>query len=394
MKIAVLKEQGKGETRLAVSPETIKKFTAMGCEVVVQNGAGTAIGVTDDALEAAGAKLLKTPASVIKDAELLLCVKPPKEADKLPKGAILCGILDPHDRGAEGLQPWADQGISSFAMEFMPRITRAQSMDVLSSQSNLAGYRAVIEGAYAYARAFPMLMTAAGTVAPARALVIGAGVAGLQAIATAKRLGAVVSAFDVRAAAKEQVESLGASFIEVEGGEDLETKGGYAKEASDEYKQKQAELITATLKKADIVITTALIPGRPAPLLITHEQIAGMKPGAVIVDMAAERGGNVAATERGKHVTTDNGVHVIGFDDLPARVGADTAQLYAKNLFNFLSPMIDDETGVLTLNWADETVRGTALTHDGAIVHESFGGTPVPDPSATEDTDDKAEADA
>lgn len=387
MKIAVLKEQAKGETRLAVSPETVKKFTALGFEVVVQNGAGEAIGLTDAALEAAGAKLLKTPAAVVKDADILLCVKPPKEADKLGAGAVLCGILDPHDRGADGLKPWAEQGITSFAMEFMPRITRAQSMDVLSSQSNLAGYRAVIEAAYHYTRAYPMLMTAAGTIAPARALIIGAGVAGLQAIATAKRLGAVVSAFDVRSAAKEQVQSLGATFIEVEGGEDLETKGGYAKEASDEYKQKQAELITTTLKKADIVITTALIPGRPAPLLITDAQLAVMKPGAVVVDMAAERGGNVSATKRGEVVRTDNGVTVIGFDDLPARVGADAAQLYAKNLFNFLSPMVAGESGTLTLNWADETVQGTALTHGGAIVHQTFGGTPVAPPAtpATEE---------
>ena len=375
MKIAVPRERRGGEHRVAATPETVRKFKALGADVQVEAGAGAGASIPDALYEAEGAEIVGDFASAISGADWVLKVRGP-EADEvvgLPSGVHLAAILNPFgDR--DGVDALARAGVTGFAMEFMPRITRAQSMDVLSSQANLAGYKAVIDAAAAFGRAFPMMMTAAGTVAPARVFVMGAGVAGLQAIATAKRLGAIVSATDVRPAAKEQVESLGGKFVMVEDEEtaQAETEAGYAKEMSEEYKKKQAALIAETIAKQDIVITTALIPGRPAPVLVTDEMVGSMKPGSIIVDMAVEQGGNVTASAPGETVTTENGVTILGALNLPAALAADTSALYAKNLLNFLTPLIDAESGQTKIDWDDEIVAGTCVTKDGAVVHPAL----------------------
>lgn len=381
MKIAILKERRAGERRVAATPDTVKRFVGLGLEVAVEAGAGLTAAVTDDAYAAAGATVLDDPRSVLSGADIVLKVQRPLQAGEgevdelgaMKSGAVLIGSLAPYD-APDSLKAYAGAGVTAFAMELLPRIKRAQSMDVLSSQSNLAGYRAVIEAAALFGRAMPMMMTAAGTVAPARVMVMGAGVAGLQAIATARRLGAVVSATDVRPATKEQVESLGASFVAVEDDEfrEAETAGGYAKPMSEAYQAKQAALIAETIQKQDIVICTALIPGRPAPVLVTEEMVATMKPGSVIIDLAVERGGNCPLSRSGEVVETANGVRIAGIGDAPSRVPVDSSALYAKNLFNFLSPLVDREAGTLAIDWNDEIIRGTGLTRDGQIVHPAF----------------------
>ena len=374
MKIAIPKERRLQEARVAASPETVKKMVALNCSVVVEKGAGEASSIPDTAYAEAGAKIEKDAAATLKDAKVVLKVQAPdeKELPAIAKGALLVAIMDPY-RATKDLDALAKAGVTGFAMDLMPRITRAQSMDVLSSQSNLAGYKAVLDAAAEFGSAFPMMMTAAGTVPPARVLVMGAGVAGLQAIATARRLGAIVSATDVRPAAKEQVESLGASFVAVEDEEfkAAETSGGYAKEMSAEYKEKQAALIAETIKKQDIVITTALIPGRPAPKLISGYMVASMKPGSVIVDLAVETGGNCELSQAGK-VVIEHGVKIVGHLNVPSRLAADASQLYARNLFNFLQLIVDKDSGELKLDWEDEIIKGTCVTRDGAIVHEGL----------------------
>ncbi len=380
MKVAIPKERRPGEARVAASPDTVKKLVGLGLDVAVEAGAGMGAAYTDEAYTKAGASIVADAKTALADADIVLKVRRPllagedaaDELSLIKRGAMLIAILDPYDT-REAITAYADAGIDSFAMELMPRITRAQVMDVLSSQSNLAGYRAVIDAAYEYGSAFPMMMTAAGTVPPARCLVMGAGVAGLQAIATARRLGAIVSATDVRPAAKEQVESLGGTFVAVEDEEfkQAETAGGYAKEMSAEYKAKQAALIAETIKKQDMVICTALIPGRPAPTLVTEDMVKTMKPGAVIVDLAVERGGNCPLSERGK-VVVKHGVKIIGHENVASRVPNDSSALYARNLLAFLTPLIDKETKSLKIDWNDEIIKGTALTHDGKIVHPAF----------------------
>jgi NAD(P) transhydrogenase subunit alpha len=382
MRIGIPRERRPDEARVAASPDTVKKFVAFGIEVVVEPGAGAGASVPDDAFAAAGARLAADEADCLKDADVVLKVQRPLSAGEggddevalIKPGAYLVGMLSPHS-ARDQLAAYAARGVNAFALEFLPRITRAQTMDVLSSQANLAGYRAIIEAAAAFGRAFPMMMTAAGTVAPARVLVMGAGVAGLQAIATARRLGAIVSATDVRPAAKEQVLSLGASFVAVEDEEfkQAETAAGYAKEMSDAYKAKQASLIAETIRKQDVVITTALIPGRPAPVLVTEEMVAGMKPGSVIVDMAVEQGGNCPLTEAGRKVVK-HGVKIIGHVNLPSRIAVDSSALYARNLLAFVTPLIDKETKTLKIDWDDEIIKATALTRDGKIVHPAFAG--------------------
>jgi len=373
MRIAILKETRPGETRTAVTPDSVKSLIKLGCEIAVEKGAGQTAGFPDADFEAAGARV-GTQAAVLKDAEALFCVRRPAEAviGKLGKGTLLVGLVEPHGDRAFA-ETCANAGVDSLAMEFTPRITRAQAMDALSSQSNLAGYRAVIEGAELFGRAFPMMMTAAGTIAPAKAFVMGAGVAGLQAIATARRLGAVVSATDVRPAAKEQVASLGAKFVAVEDEEfkAAETAGGYAKEMSDEYKAKQAELVAAHVAKQDVVVTTAQIPGRPAPKLITTAMVESMRPGSVIIDIAAANGGNCEVT-KADEVVDHGGVKVAGFSNLPARLPADASSLYAKNLVN-LAPLLLGEEGAKAPHWDDEVIQGMALTRDGAVIHPSYG---------------------
>lgn len=382
MKIAVLKERRADERRVAASPETVKKFIGLGAEVTIETGAGTASGMTDAAYQDAGATIAKTAKDAAAKADIVLKVRAPlakgedgsgeDELAALPKGAVLVGLLNPHG-STDRVAAYAAAGVTTFSMELLPRITRAQSMDVLSSQANLAGYKAVLE-ATNYSKAFPLMMTAAGTVPPARVFILGAGVAGLQAIATAKRLGAVVSATDVRPVAKEQVQSLGGTFVMVENDEtkQAETSGGYAKEMSEDYKRQQAALVRDTLKKQDIAITTALIPGRKAPILITAEMVAEMKPGSVIVDLAVEQGGNVEGSKAGEVVTTANGVTIIGHSNMPARIASDTSALYARNLLNFLTPMIDKETKALTIDLDDEIVAATCLTRDSDVVHTAF----------------------
>ncbi len=376
MKIAVPKERRAFETRVAASPDTVKKFIGLGCEVLVEKDAGLAASFTDEAFVAAGATIVKTPAVLYKDADLVLKVQRPMTADEgsdeiaqIKKGTVLFSVLQALTSKAY-VEQLAAAGVDAFAMELMPRISRAQSMDVLSSQSNLAGYKAVIDAAAEFNRALPMMMTAAGTVPPARVLVMGAGVAGLQAIATAKRLGAVVYAFDVRAAAKEQVESLGGKFVVVdeEAMKNAETSGGYAKEMGDEYKKKQAQATAEQAEKADIVICTALIPGRPAPVLITEEMVKGMKPGSVIVDLAVEMGGNCPLSEYGK-IVKKHGVTLMGHANVPGRIASDASMLYAKNIWNFVSTMIDKDTKTLKPNLTDELVQGTLVCRDGKLVH-------------------------
>ncbi|MGO4664988.1 Re/Si-specific NAD(P)(+) transhydrogenase subunit alpha [Bosea sp. 2RAB26] len=375
MRIAVPAETQGTETRVAVTPETVRKFIGLGADVAVEKGAGLASGITDADYQAAGATTAKNAKEALKGADIVLKVRRPAESELagLPAGALVVGIMDPYGNEAavEGL---AKANVAAFAMEFMPRITRAQVMDVLSSQANLAGYRAVIDGAAEYGRALPMMMTAAGTVPAAKIFIMGVGVAGLQAIATARRLGAIVTATDVRPATKEQVESLGAKFLAVEDEEfkQAQTAGGYAKEMSAEYQAKQAELTAGHIAKQDIVITTALIPGRPAPKLITAAMVESMKAGSVIIDLAVERGGNCELAEPGEIVTTPNGVKIVGHLNVPGRLPATSSSLYAKNLFAFVETLIDKGEKKLAVNWDDELVKATALTRDGAVVHPNF----------------------
>jgi len=374
MRIAVLTETEANESRVAATPDTVKKFKALGADVVVQAGAGLTSGVTDADYEAAGATIAASPSTAADGADIVLLVRRPESAliEIIKDGAIVVAIMDPYG-AQDALAEMAGRNIAGFAMELMPRITRAQVMDVLSSQANLAGYRAVIDAAAEYGRAMPMMMTAAGTIPAARAFVMGAGVAGLQAIATARRLGAVVSATDVRPAVKEQVESLGAKFIAVEDEEfkQAETAGGYAKEMSAQYKAKQAELVAAHIAKQDLVITTALIPGRPAPVLIDRAMVESMKPGSVIVDLAVERGGNCELSEPGD-VVEHQGVKIVGHLNMPGRLAASASALYAKNLYAFVETLIDKEAKAIAVNWEDELVKATLLTRDGAIVHPNF----------------------
>lgn len=375
MRIAVLSETDSAEPRVAAVPETVKKFKSLGADVVVQAGAGRKAGILDSEYEAAGAEVAGSAADAARDADLVLKVRRPsgEELPQFKRGATVIAIMDPYGNEA-ALQAMADAGVAGFAMELMPRITRAQVMDVLSSQANLAGYRAVVDGAAEYGRAMPMMMTAAGTVPAARVFVMGVGVAGLQAIATARRLGAVVTATDVRPATKEQVESLGAKFVAVEDDEfkQAETAGGYAKEMSAEYQKKQSELVKGHIAKQDIVITTALIPGRPAPKLVSEEMVASMKPGSVLVDLAVERGGNVAGAKAGEVVTTERGVKIVGHVNVPGRLAATASSLYARNLYAFAETLIDKESKALAIKWDDELVKATNLTRDGSVVHASF----------------------
>ena len=372
MKISVLKERRPGETRVAATPETVKKLVGLGHSVTVEQGAGTVAGFLDAAFTEAGATLAGSPAEAAKGADIVFKVRRPEpgEIAALPDGSALIALMEPFAYPAEELAALNAKKIAALSMEFTPRITRAQSMDALSSQSNLAGYRSVIEGAQIYGRAMPMMMTAAGTIAPAKVFIMGAGVAGLQAIATARRLGAVVTANDVRPAAKEQVASLGAKFIAVEDDEfkAAETSGGYAKEMSAEYQAKQAALTASHIAKQDIVVTTALIPGRPAPVLITEEMVKSMKPGSVIVDMAVSQGGNCPLSKADEIVDV-GGVKVAGFSNLPARLPADSSSLYAKNLFAFI-PLITAENGAINLDTEDEVVVAMLLTRNGATVSE------------------------
>jgi len=371
MKVAVTTETDSGEPRVAATPETVKKLVGLGAEVAVEPGAGIKSGVLDADYAAAGAKVAS---DAVSGADVVLKVRRPSanELAGYKKGALVVAIMDPYGNEA-ALKQMADAGLVAFAMELMPRITRAQSMDVLSSQANLAGYRAVIDAAEEYGRALPMMMTAAGTVPAAKVFIMGVGVAGLQAIATARRLGAIVTATDVRPATKEQVESLGAKFLAVEDEEfkNAQTTGGYAKEMSKEYQAKQAALVAEHIKKQDIVITTALIPGRPAPKLVSKEMVASMRPGSVIVDLAVERGGNVEGVSADA-VAEVNGVKIVGYLNVPGRLAASASSLYAKNLLTFLETLIDRKEKKLAINWDDELVKGTALTRDGAIVHPNF----------------------
>jgi H+-translocating NAD(P) transhydrogenase subunit alpha len=370
LKIAVLKESG-AETRVAAIPETVKKFAALGATIAVENGAGNGASISDGDFEAAGATI-GSRAEVLKDADILLAVMGPEPTslNGIKKGALLIGALDPAKRGKD-IEAYAKAGLEALAMEWMPRITRAQSMDILSSQSNLAGYKAVVDAASLYGRAYPMMMTAAGTVHPAKAFVMGVGVAGLQAIATARRLGAQVSATDVRSATREQIQSLGAKPIFVEGvaGIEGEGKGGYASETSAEYQTAQAELVSGHIAKQDIVITTALIPGRPAPRLISDAQLATMRPGSVIVDLAAEAGGNVEGCVAGETVER-HGVKIIGAVQLARTLAADASALFARNLANFLTAFWDKENSAPILPDEDEIVAAIRLTRGGSVVNE------------------------
>ena len=377
MKLAVPKESHPQETRVAISPETAKKFRALNLEVAVERGAGGRAGFADAAYEGAGVRLVDDGASLLSDADLVLKVRAPttEELSAMRRGTALVGMLSPYG-GREAVEAYAAARVDAFAMELVPRISRAQSMDVLSSQSNLSGYKAVIDAAAEFARAMPMMMTAAGTIPPARVFVLGAGVAGLQAIATARRLGAIVSATDVRPAVKEQVESLGASFVMVESEEAqaAETAGGYAREMSEDYRRRQAELVADHLAKQDIVVTTALIPGRPAPVLITVGMVESMKPGSIIVDLAVEQGGNCPLSRPGE-IVEHHGVRIIGHVNVPGRLPVDASALYARNLYNFVSPFVDGESGALAFDWDDELVTGTGLTRGGDVVHPSFRST-------------------
>lgn len=373
--IAVTRERREGETRCAVTPETVKKLIALGATVTVEAGTGAGSSIPDEEYAAAGATVAKDTKAVLANADVVLKVRGPtaQEISALKPGAIVAAMLDAY-REKDTVQALAQANATAFAMEFVPRITRAQVMDVLSSQANLAGYRAVIEAAYAYGKGFPMMMTAAGTVAAAKVFVMGAGVAGLQAVATARRLGAVVTATDVRPASKEQVESLGAKFVAVEDEEfkAAETAAGYAKPMSAEYQAKQAELTASHIVKQDIVITTALIPGRPAPRLVTAAHVASMKPGSVIVDLAIDNGGNVEGAKLGEVVTTSNGVQIVGWSNLPGRIAADASALYARNLFAFVGLLVKD--GALAVDLEDEILKASVVTHGGAVVHEGVKG--------------------
>jgi NAD(P) transhydrogenase subunit alpha len=376
MRIAIPKERRPQERRVAASPDTAKRLVGMGHEVVVEAGAGVGAAFPDTAYSAVGAVIAGSQAEALGTADIILKVQrpEPQEVGAMRRGAVLVGMLSPLQFPDE-VKAYASAGLTSFAMELVPRITRAQSMDVLSSQANLAGYRAVLEASVAFGRAFPMMMTAAGTIAPARVLVMGAGVAGLQAIATARRLGAIVSATDVRLAAKEQVESLGATFltVDIEAMKQMETAGGYAKEMGEDFARRQREHTTEALKKIDIVICTALIPGRKAPVLITKDMIGVMRPGSVVVDLAVEQGGNAEGSEMGKDVVTANGVTILGQLNIPSHIAVDASQLYAKNLLAFLGLIIDKDKA-LKIDTADEIVKASLLTRDGAVVHPQLAG--------------------
>jgi NAD(P) transhydrogenase subunit alpha len=376
MKLAVLKERRPGEARVAATPETVKKLKGLGLDVAVEAGAGEGARISDADYTAAGASIAPDASSAVRDADIVLKVRGPsaEEIQGMKAGTVYVSLLSPHSE-RDAIAQLATRGVNAFAMEFIPRISRAQSMDVLSSQANLAGYKAVIDAAAQFGRAFPMMMTAAGTIAPARAFIMGVGVAGLQAIATARRLGAIVSATDVRPATKEQVESLGATFVAVIDDEfkQAETAAGYAKPMSAEYQAKQAALVAEHIKKQDIVITTALIPGRKAPVLVTEEMVASMRPGSVIVDLAAEQGGNCPLT-RADQVVEAHGVTIMGYTNLPSRLAVDSSSLYARNLFNFISLIVDKKSGALALNWEDDIVKGAGLTRDGQVVHPALKG--------------------
>jgi NAD(P) transhydrogenase subunit alpha len=374
MIVAIPKERRAKETRVAATPETVKKLKGLGLEVAVETGAGADAHFSDADYLAAGATIAPDAAAALKTADIVLKVRGPSDEEiaLLKRGAILVALLAPATE-KDTIGKLGEAGIDAFAMEFLPRISRAQAMDVLSSQANLAGYKAVVDAAAQFGRAMPMMMTAAGTIAPARVLVMGAGVAGLQAIATARRLGAIVSATDVRPATKEQVESLGATFVAVMDDEfkQAQTAAGYAKEMSKEYQAKQAALIAETIRKQDIVITTALIPGRKAPVLVTEDMVKTMKPGSIIVDLAAEQGGNCPLTKPDE-VVEAHGVTLMGYCNLPGRLAVDSSSLYARNLFNFVSLFVDKKTGAVTLNWDDEIIKGAGLTRGGAVVHPAL----------------------
>ncbi len=374
MKLAILKERRPGEARVAATPETVKKLKGLGLDILVESGAGARARVSDTDFETAGAVVTPDVGQMLGEADIVFSVRGPGEAEiaKMKKGAVLACMLAPYTE-KDMIQRLAAQGVTAFAMEFIPRISRAQAMDVLSSQANLAGYKAVIDAAAQFGRAMPMMMTAAGTIAPARVFIMGVGVAGLQAIATARRLGAIVSATDVRPATKEQVESLGANFVAVIDDEfkQAETAAGYAKPMSAEYQAKQAELVAEHIKKQDIVITTALIPGRKAPVLVSEDMVKTMKSGSVIVDLAAEQGGNCPLTKPDEVIEVHN-VSIMGYTNLAARLAVDTSSLYARNLFNFAGLIVDKKTGALNLDWNDEIVKGAGLTRDGEIVHPAL----------------------
>jgi NAD(P) transhydrogenase subunit alpha len=374
MKIAIPKE-GQGETRVAASPDVVKKLIGLGFSVTIEKDAGASSSFNDDAFKEAGASIAKDATGALKTADIVLKIQCPttsgakSELSMLKKGAVLIASLGALSNKKD-MKAIAKAGVTSFAMELMPRITRAQSMDILSSQSNLSGYKAVLDAANEYGSAFPMMMTAAGTIAPARVFIMGVGVAGLQAIATAKRLGAIVTATDVRPATKEQVESLGGKFLEVDAEmeKDAQTEGGYAKQMPPEYFEKQKQVVSEHIKKQDIVITTALIPGRAAPVLVTEDMVKSMKTGSVIVDLAVEAGGNCPISELGK-VVEKHGVKIVGHDNFPGRLPEDASALFAKNLLNFITPHVDSETKAFNIDWEDETITGTCVTRDGKIVH-------------------------
>ena len=381
MKISIPKENRKGETRVAASPEVIRKFVSMGFNITVESGAGLNSGFTDEIFKDAGAEIASDTKSTLENADLIFKIQrlmtsndAIDEISMCKKDAMVLSHMSALSTKKDS-EEYAKASLTTFAMDLMPRISRAQSMDVLSSQSNLSGYQAVIKGADNFNSAFPMMMTAAGTVAPAKVFVMGVGVAGLQAIATAKRMGAIVTAYDVRAATKEQVESLGGKFLIVdeEAMKEAETSGGYAKEMTEEYKKKEQEVIKKHISDQDIVITTALIPGRPAPKLVTAEMVKLMRTGSVIVDLAAEMGGNCELTKRNEIFDAD-GIKIVGFDNLPGELPKDASTLFAKNLFNFLSPHVNGETKSLELDWEDETVKNTLVTKDGNIVSEIVKG--------------------
>ena len=373
MKIAIPKETRDGESRVAASPEVVRKLVGLGFDVAVEMGAGLSSSFIDEAYKEAGASIAKDAATALKNADMTWKIRAPlgDEVGKMKKGAILLASLDALTDGT-GVAALAKAGVTSFAMELMPRISRAQSMDILSSQANLAGYKAVLDGAAEFGRAFPMMMTAAGTVPPAKAFIMGVGVAGLQAIATAKRLGAVVTATDVRPATREQVQSLGGKFLTVddEMERDAETDAGYAKEMPPEYFAKQKAVVAEHIKKQDLVITTALIPGRAAPILVTKEMVASMQPGSVIVDLAVEAGGNVEGVKLAQVVETANRVKIVGHANVPGRIAESASSLFGRNLLNFITPMVDKEKGGLNFDWEDETVTGALVTKDGKVVNE------------------------
>ncbi|AIK95961.1 Re/Si-specific NAD(P)(+) transhydrogenase subunit alpha [Candidatus Odyssella acanthamoebae] len=371
MKILVLKETAAHEGRVSITPETIKKLVDQGHEVLIEKDAGKSSGIADNLYTAAGAKISKDATKDIAKVDLVTVVSfdSMDQVKGIKEGTVFVGLMKPY-QNTKLLKDLAKKKVTALALELIPRISRAQAMDVLSSQSNLAGYKAVVDSAAEYGRALPMMMTAAGTIPPARVLVLGAGVAGLQAIATAKRMGAVVSAFDVRPAVKEQVESLGASFVEVEADESGDSGGGYAKEMSDDYKRRQSEKLAEVIKNQDIVVTTALIPGKPAPILITANMVKSMKEGSIIYDLAVENGGNCELAEFDKMVMK-HGVKIIGHANVPSRIGFDASQVFGRNIFNLLKIMVNSNAE-LDVNFDDEIIKGCCLTHDGAIVHPNF----------------------